>query len=869
MALAAYAAPVAAQEPPPSPPRLDESGAPPPQPLPEVDGKVELLFDLLVDAEGQVRQARLLECECEDDRREALALAAWEHLSSLRFLPARHQGRARSARLQYRVRFPSAHEAASDLATTNAATNERIRTTAPTTPKESELGGRGLREIKRGKRNGPFGAKATVKSRIAEQDPVSIGDQEIELGNLRRVPRSDAQSLLTLAPGILLTNYGGVGHPSTMYLRGFDAAEGEDLEMKLEGIPLNEVSNAHGHGYADTLFIMPELVRSLRVTQGPFDPEQGNFAVAGSAEYRLGLRKRGIHVLSAYGTYQRRRLALWWAPQGQSEGTFVGVSLQAGDGFGPNRAFANATAIGQYEGYLQGKKWRYRLLAFGAMGRWDNAGVLRADDFEARRLPCAGSQDAQFFCTYDPNQGGSSARVGISPSLRWQSANELAELGLFGMGRNLRVQENFTGFLNDPRTDGGAQRGDNLDQQYNATTLGFRSRYRRRWQWLDHEQYTEVGAYMRYDDADTAIDRRRRELNVPYATDFRRRIRETNVAAYLRSDLRLLEWFALSGGVRADMFGFHVRDRNRPAEDRLGPRLPYENSDAYGVALQPRGTLRFIPRPGLEWLVSAGVGARSSDAAALSQDEFAPFTRVTSFETGPLLRRAGSTSSRGIPSYKLEARSSIFFTRVERDLVFDANAGRNSLSGPSHRSGWMAFGRFAWRDWFDLQASLTYTRAHLPPEGASTFDLFAGPRLPFVPEWLARLDAAAQKEFQLWGQDWTLSGALGLAFVGRRPLPFDQYADPWFVVDASTGLRWRWIELSLIAENLLDARYRQAEFNYASNFNDPSSAPSRLPARHFAAGPPFQLMAQLTLHLDFDGRAKRPPSPAQHREETR
>lgn len=74
------------------------------------------------------------------------------------------------------------------------------------------------------------------------------------------MPRDRAQNLLTLAPGILLTNHGGEGHTASMYQRGFDAGEGEDIELRVDEVPLNEVSNYHGHGYADVTFLMPEVV---------------------------------------------------------------------------------------------------------------------------------------------------------------------------------------------------------------------------------------------------------------------------------------------------------------------------------------------------------------------------------------------------------------------------------------------------------------------------------------------------------------------------------------------------------------------------------------------------------------------------------
>jgi hypothetical protein len=91
----------------------------------------------------------------------------------------------------------------------------------------------------------------------------------------------------------MLTNESGEGHADQVFLRGFDAKEGQDIEFSVGGVPINESGNLHGNGHADTHFIIPELVSSLRVVEGPFDPRQGNYAVAGSANYELGLAERG------------------------------------------------------------------------------------------------------------------------------------------------------------------------------------------------------------------------------------------------------------------------------------------------------------------------------------------------------------------------------------------------------------------------------------------------------------------------------------------------------------------------------------------------------------------------------------------------
>jgi TonB family protein len=129
---------------------------------------------------------------------------------------------------------------------------------------------------------------------LGRRPPVSRGvsDFQVRVDQLAEVPRASASELLKLAPGILLTNEGGEGHAEQVFMRGFDAREGQDIEFSVGGVPINESGNLHGNGYADTHFIIPELVESLHVVEGPFDPRQGNYAVAGSADYELGLAER-------------------------------------------------------------------------------------------------------------------------------------------------------------------------------------------------------------------------------------------------------------------------------------------------------------------------------------------------------------------------------------------------------------------------------------------------------------------------------------------------------------------------------------------------------------------------------------------------
>ncbi|MFY1827462.1 TonB family protein [Myxococcus fulvus] len=691
----------------------------------------------------------------------------------------------------------------------------------------------------------------TVRDVAAAPPPVAVGDFHIEVGQLADVPRNSASDLMLLAPGVMLANHGGEGHAETVFIRGFDAGEGKDVEMRLNGVPLNEVSHAHGHGYADTYFIIPELVDSLRVTEGPYDASQGDFGVAGTVEYQLGLKRRGLTTSVSYGSFASRRLALVWGPPESGEATFVGLLLRQGDGFGPNRSYANASAMAQVE-LLLGDDTRLRLLGTSYGARFSSAGVVRETDVVDSRLPCAPDADSQFFCFYDENQGGASQRHIVSAELqsRLKRGGRLVQQGYVVL-RQTRIRDNFTGFVQDTPPVGQSQRGDTAEGFYRGNTLGLRGRYIPGVTLLGEARPLELGYVARYDDVRTRSRRLRDSGGAPYATLYDNQVRTTNLGGYASLRVSPRPWLTLRAGLRLDTFLFGVEDLNRPAVDRDGPRLTDESVDAYGFFASPRASAEVKLSPRLTWMTSAGLGARSSDAAALSDAELAPYARVASGETGLGWRLEGE----GRP-YTLEARGAVFATRVSQDFVFDERLGRNQPIGASQRLGAFATSRFVWSEWMDVQASVAWARATLPVPGASAWKLWDGAVMPYIPALLGRLDASVRGDITLVGERVGWNVALGHSAVGPRPLPLDRYSEPVFLFDVATRARWSWVEFGVSVGNALDTRWRETELNYVSNFRGADAPASLLATRHFTAGPPRTFRGTLTLYLDFEEESR-------------
>jgi len=675
-------------------------------------------------------------------------------------------------------------------------------------------------------------------------------DFRTPVGDLARVPRKNAAELLKLAPGVFLTNEGGDGHAERIYLRGFDAREGQDIEASVDNVPINESGNLHGNGYADLHFIIPELVLSLRVLEGPFDPRQGNYAVAGSVNYELGLRERGLTGKLTLGSYGSERALVTWGPPGESSHTYGGAEIARSDGFGQNRDTRHGGAMAQYEGRL-GPNTTYRLSGAGYASSYHSAGLLRTDDVESGRLG--------FYDTYDPRQGGDGSRFQVATDVESKAGDFRLYQQLFAIRRNMRLRENFTGFLLDTQEaiqEPHTQRGDLFDMHVAESTLGGRGWARTHAPLLGHEQELELGYFARADTVAALQQRIEAASGVPYRTETDLTSELTDIGIYADVALRPLAWLTLRGGFRSDLFVYDVHDAcavqdvslpspEHPPGDQScldqqrggSHREPDQRSSTASTKLMPRATLLFGPFEHVTFSLAWGEGVRSIDPSYITQDVTTPFASVVA-------REAGVSYARTFDAAALVVRSIFFQTHVDEDLVFSETEGRSVLGGGTTRTGWTGAARLT-SGFLDENANVTLVR--------SAFD-DTGLLVPYVPDVVVRSDTAlnADLPFQVAGHEPHGSLGLGASYVGRRALPYGQRSDTLFTLDASAAVRYRAFELELEVTNLLDTRYKLAEYDFTSNF--PASggaAPTLVPARHFAAGPPR--MAFVSLSATFGG----------------
>ncbi|HTP28488.1 MAG TPA: TonB family protein [Anaeromyxobacteraceae bacterium] len=764
------------------------------------------------------------------------------------FKPATRDGQAEEARVRIPFRFvpgtqPSAltpTEAAQAAPPTSAAA---VPTPPPTPPQPQVAGGEAP-----GSPSKPAENIEEVRVR-GYQASVQRGgsDYVIDIGQLAVVPRRNAEELLKLAPGIFIANEGGEGHAEQVFLRGFEADSGSAIEFTVNGVPINEVDNPDAHGYADTHFIIPEVVKDLTVIEGPFDPHQGDFAVAGSARYELGVRDRGLRFSLSQGSYDTTRFLAIWAPKGEREGTFAAAQFWNSNGYGVNRASQSASAMGQYEGEL-GERGLYRVLASAYSTHYESAGVLRQDDVDSGRIG--------FYGTYDPSQGGDASRYLASFDLESPFGDGVATQQLFLSFRTLRIVENFTGFLLDPVVFGQSehpQRGDATEKDYQALTAGARGSYRLRVPALGRDQAIEAGYYARYDHTQPLIQRLRFGTQIPYLTDLNYVTDIMNLAGYLDLDLHPLSFLTLRGGVRLESFSYNALnqcatqgnykvgeplDVDCPPYDASGPRSPTQRVTASGQILEPKATMLVGPFHGVNLTASYGQGAQSLDPTSIEQNENAPFVKLTAYE-------AGLIAQGRLGRFDWTARGLAYETKVSSDLIFNPDLGRLAPSSATTRTGFVGAARIT-SHFLDEAAS--FTTVH------PTYDS-DGTLVPYVPLVTARSDTALNEELPLlrpWGRAIHGELGLGLSYVGTRPLPLGQSAAPSFQVDASAALRYGPLKFGVEVTNLFNHQFALWESFYASDFHT-RSYPTLAPAEHFTAAPPRLVLFTLTVALDREG----------------
>jgi iron complex outermembrane recepter protein len=803
--------------------------------------EVQVALQLVVDAAGQVESA-IVSSRAPADAPASFDSAALDAVRTAVFRPSTRDGRAIRSRIEYVVIFrPPAQPALAGAPSTLSPTSALGAVSA--------------------------GAAATPPASLSEQDedyaqvvqvrgvgwssPRGLGDVRIKRELLEASPRQQTSEMLSAAPGFFVDHEDGEGFGNDVHLRGFDLDHGSGIEMRVGNVPINIPTHIQGQGYADANFIIPEVVRTIRVLEGPYDPRQGDAAIVGSAYFDLGMENRGYTLKATYGSFNQIRVVGVASPEGADDETFAAFALRKTDGFGLNRAAQSGTMNAQF-GVDVGPRDHLRLLATAYSTRATLAGVVRQDDLSAGRV---GFYDSYPY--YSQGQGVQASRVILGADFDHVASDGARfEFAPWIMVTDFRARQNYSGNIYSSQINPAlAGLGDLWETSNFEAAAGVTSRLhtgpKQVTEWL--QVATEPGVSLRAGHTDQA----KSLLNPTNLQAWDRRVDDGlttfDAGAYLDLDLRFCKRLRLSGGLRADLLAVSVNDHLAnvsPAGLAPPGALPGSLRSVQGVAVSPRVSAEYELTPQIAPVVSYGEGFRSLDASANAgassatangvqpglQEGSTPYSKVRSVEAG---LRAQAFEQR------YTATLSAFETWVANEVVFEASSGGLTTEGASIRRGIVGSVVAKPKDWLIISVAGSVTTA--------TFDtLVAGlsKYVPNIPPILFRSDVTARGRLtDIAGRPLSGRVGLGYTFLSGRHLTDTIIGPSNNVLNANAALRYGSVEVGIDTYNLLALRFADDEQVFVSNWSVTPGTRLASTATHLVAAPPMTLLGTLALYF--------------------
>ncbi|MBP0493829.1 TonB-dependent receptor [Pararoseomonas indoligenes] len=652
---------------------------------------------------------------------------------------------------------------------------------------------------------GPFASRGATAQpvilppvEVTETAPAPAASAlEIPRAHLLARPVARTGEVLEAAPGLIVTQHSGEGKANQYFLRGFNLDHGTDLAISLDGMPVNMPTHAHGQGYADTNFLIPELLDGMQVRKGPYFADDGDFATAGAL--RLGL----VNTLRPFAQVTGGSFGYWRGLAAGSVNLGAGNLLAAVEATAYDGPWDRPDALRRRNALLRYSEGTERegfsLTAMTYSGRWH-----ATDQIPARAVS---EGLISRFGTLDPTDGGRAERHSLSA--RWATTGPYGttRASAYGIRSTLDLYNNFTFLLDDP------ENGDGFLQRDRRWTYGGEVSHSLPWQAFGRPAETRIGLQARGDSIRLGLlHTTAREILSTTRAD---RVTQGTAGLFTDTTIRPLPWLRLTGGLRADWAGGTVR-ADTP-----------ENSGGTGAWIaSPKAGLVLGPWWQTELFLNAGSGFHSNDlrGTTITVD---PADRATPLPRVPLLVRARGAeiglATRAIPG--LESRLALFVLDLASEILFVGDAGTTEPSRPSRRTGVEWTNDWRPRPWLNLDLDLAATRARFTdraPEGAPE-----GRRIPGAPDLVLSAGLTLGEELGWFG-------TARLRLFGPRPLVEDNSArsSPTALVNARLGYRFaRGLTASLDALNLLDTKASGIDYFYPSRL--PGEPAGGIADRHF------------------------------------
>jgi opacity protein-like surface antigen len=591
---------------------------------------------------------------------------------------------------------------------------------------------------------------APAVPQLASQTTISGADL-----NARPIARPG--EILEAAPGLAVVMHADGGKANQYYLRGYNLDHGTDMATFVDDVPINLPTHAHGQGYTDLNFLIPETVGGLDVRKGPYFADVGDFATAGTM--RLGLRDtvdQNIQsiTLGSFGYY--RMLTLGSTKAGD------GNLLYAGEFNTYDGPWTTSDDVKKFSGllrYSQGTATDgFTATAMAYANTWNSADQVPLRAFTTGQIGLYGE--------LDPTDGGDTDRFSLSARLAKSDDDGAWNANAYLVKYNLNLFSNYTWHLDD------FTNGDNGDQfhQHDDRIYGGADASRTiNGALFNMPAETVFGVQSRYDDINLGLSNTvQRQFLSNILFDH---VNEGNAGIYAENTVHWTDWLRTTTGWRGDYFDASVNSMLQPA-----------NSGKPQASIgSPKFTMTFGPFDKTELFFGTGMGYHSNDARSVTVTQ-TPGDPTTPEGPSPFLVRSRGAEvgirTKAIPD--LDSSVSLFYLHQDSELFFDGDSGETTAGLPSQRTGIEFTNDYHPTSWVHIDANLALTRAR-----------FLG------------FDTTQEVLFE------SLAGT-PQAQIGNAPGNFI-YNAPWMVASAGitlgektgwfSSLRWRYISSRPLTED--------------------------------------------------------------------
>ena len=618
--------------------------------------------------------------------------------------------------------------------------------------------------------------------------------------DLQNSPVNSSQEILRKVPGLFIGQHAGGGKAEQIFLRGFDIDHGTDIALSVDGMPVNMVSHAHGQGYADLHFVIPETLDKIDFGKGSYYANKGDFATAGYVAFKTKEKIDNNSISLEVGKFNTiRTLGMFnLLPKNNKQSAFIASEYITFDGpYVSSQNFRRMNLFGKFTNVLEDNS-KFSVTASQFSSEWTASGQI------PQRLIDAGIISR--FGAVDDTEGGKTSRSNLNfEYYKPISENLFFKGNTFYNNYQFELYSNFTFFLENPID------GDQIKQKENRTIYGFNGEFNKK---MDNSKSSyQIGFGLRTDETkDTELSNTKNRtitLNQMKLGN----INQKNYFSYINTDIELGN-FTINPAVRLDYFQFSYLDK-------LAPTFKIDNEEK--VKISPKLNFLFAPNNKVQYFLKSGLGFHSND------------TRVIVSQTGKKTLPTSAGADLGTifkPMNNLIINSALWFLQLEQEFVYVGDAGIVEPSGKTRRMG-IDFGfRYQISKFINLNSDINYTyaRSTEEPKGQNY--------IPLAPDLTSTggISLTNYKGF---------SSNLNYRFLKSRPANEDNsiVAKGYFVSDFNMNYQYKKMNYGIIIENLFNTKWNETQFATESQLQNETKSVEEI---HFTPGTPFFIKGKIT-----------------------